>query len=282
MKRLALIMALLTAPAQVQAQQRVVSLDYCADQYVLALAQRRDVLAVSPAAASEYSYLAARAAGLPRLRPTGEQILLAQPDLVVRQWGGGYDAPAYLARFGIPVIEIQDGRDFRVAKRNLEIVGQAVGAGREAARLIADMDQRLARIRAGLLPRAQRPRALYLTTGGATTGKDTFVHEMMEAAGVINMAAENGAAGWREIDLEAIALDPPDMIIAAFFDLKADHVYFWSVGRHSFLRRLMARVPTVRLPSAQVACAGWFSVDAIEAIHAASRVLARPVMAARQ
>ncbi len=51
---------------------RVVSLDYCADQYVLALADREQILAVSPAAGAEYSYMAERAQGVPRARPTPE------------------------------------------------------------------------------------------------------------------------------------------------------------------------------------------------------------------
>ena len=40
----------------------IASLDYCADQYVLALAARDDILALSPAADDRYSYFASRAA----------------------------------------------------------------------------------------------------------------------------------------------------------------------------------------------------------------------------
>ncbi len=277
-----LLLILLTLTGVARAEGRILSLDYCADQYVLALADRDDILALSPAAMSEYAYLSAEAAGLPRMRPTGEQILLSHPSLVVRQWGGGYDAPAHLARFGVPVVEVADGGDFATMRHNLRAVGQALGAQSAAEAMIAAFDARLQAIEAQRLPPARQPRALYLTRGGATAGAGTFVDRLLRAAGVRNMAAQDGARGWRAIDLEAIALDPPDMIIAAFFDLKGAEVYYWSAGRHGFLEALMRRLPTVAVPSAQVACAGWFSLDAVQAIQATAKSIAAPVMANRR
>ena len=48
---------------------RIVSLDYCADQFVLGLADRERILALSPDAVKDFSYLRAEAAGLPAVRP---------------------------------------------------------------------------------------------------------------------------------------------------------------------------------------------------------------------
>ena len=264
-----LYLGVLVSP--LSAQERVVSLDYCADQYTIALAERENIVAVSPAADSEYSYLASWSSGLAQIRPSGEAVLFSQPDLVVRQWGGGFGATAYLRRFSINIAQILSGSNLEIAAVNLRSIGVSLGESRKAQKLVKEMKDRLARIQAQLEPESEQPRAIYVTPGGITTGTGTFVHEVMSAAGVINIAADGGQRGWREINLEAIALDPPDLVIAAFFDLRAAQVNYWSTARHKFLRQIMEKTPTVLLPAAQLACSAWFLTDAVEAIHEAAR-----------
>ncbi|MGF1455981.1 MAG: ABC transporter substrate-binding protein [Alphaproteobacteria bacterium] len=246
---------------------RVVSLDYCADQYVMALVGRDRIAGVSPAAGSEYSYLAAQADGLPRVRPNSEAILLAEPDLVVRQYGGGSNAGAHLNRLGIPVAQIAFGTSLTVAADNLRRMGTALGAEGRATALLTQMDVRLERVRQTIAGWTDRPRALYLTPGGFTSGGGTFVDDILTRAGVRNMVAEQGRDGWLAVDLEQMVLEPPDMIVGAFFDLSSNHVTFWSLERHAFFRRILEETPTVLIPGRQVACSAWFATDAIETIH---------------
>ena len=56
------------------AARRIVSLDYCADQFVLGLAERRRILAVSPDADADFSYMRASAEGLRTVRPRAEDV----------------------------------------------------------------------------------------------------------------------------------------------------------------------------------------------------------------
>lgn len=255
-------------PAAAQAPRRIVSLDYCADQYVMALADREHIAGVSPAAGSDYSYFAAQAEGLARVRPIGEAVLLAEPDLVVRQWGGGFNATAHLDRLGIPVAQIAFGNSLQTAVENLNHMGEVLGVPARAADLITQMDMRLARISAVMPPKDERPRALYLTPGGFTSGQGTFIDEVLTRAGVLNVAAEQGRKGWVAVDLERVVLDPPDILIGAFFDLDSNHVTFWSLERHAFFKSILETTPTVFIPGRQVACSAWFAVDAVETIHA--------------
>lgn len=245
---------------------RVVSLDYCADQYVLALADREQILAVSPAAGAEYSYMAERARGVPRARPTPEAALMLSPDLVVRQWGGGFGAPDVLARFGIPVAQIGDDASLDQARASLLAIGAALGQSARAEALAAEMDRRLVAI----APSAPytRPRALYVTAGGMSSGAGTFIDAILAAAGVSNLTAEKGRSGWAWVDMEALALDPPDLFVTGFFDKRERAVDNWSPSRHAFLREELASRPAVHLASREVACSGWFVIDAIEAIAA--------------
>ncbi len=85
---------------------RIVSLDYCADQYVLKLVDKDRILAVSPDAISDFSYMRESAEGLTSVRPLAEDVILLQPDLVVRSYGGGPGAEALFNRAGIPVLNV--------------------------------------------------------------------------------------------------------------------------------------------------------------------------------
>ena len=275
----AIIAAVTVIPAAAQettsGKPRVVSLDYCADQYVLALADRDQIIALSPAATSDYSYHADKAAGLPVIRATVEEVLLRAPDVVVRQWGGGLGATPLLEDFGISVAQIEGGDDVDSVRRTLRQIGDALGQRGRAEGLIAAMDARLA---ARSLQTAGTPRALYVTAGGATTGAGTFIDYIITTAGLKNMGAEQGRTGWAMVDLERMVLDPPDVIIGGFFDLQANQARHWALSRHSVLRQMMDERVTVQLPSDVIACSAWFFVDAVDRID--EMLATRPVTAA--
>ena len=249
----------------------VASLDFCADQYVLALADADQIVGVSPHAETEFSYLAQKAAGIPKIRPTAEEILVLEPDAVVRLWGGGYGAKDTLERYGIPVVQVSLAVTLEETKANLLAVGEALGHLDRAEAIAADLDTRLSAIH--VVPQTERPVALYVTPSGTTSGRGTFIHEMMVTAGVENMSAELGTSPWHPVNLEALALSPPDMIVAGFFDLRSGKLSNWSLSRHEFLRRQGDIRPVARIPSREIACAAWFVVDAIEEIAATRRSL---------
>lgn len=244
------------------------SLDFCADQYVLALAERDEIVGVSPHADTEFSYFADKAAGLPKIRPTAEEILILNPDLVIRQWGGGYGAGDLLKRFGVPTIEISFGVTFEDARENLLRIGDAMGKGDKARDLVAQMDARYERLKAEIVSDESRPTALYITPSGTTSGEGTFIHDVMREAGVENVSADLGNSPWHPINLEALALSPPDMIVAGFYDLRSRRLDNWSLSKHHFLQRTMDEKPVAFIPSREIACAAWFVIDAVEEIAA--------------
>ncbi len=268
---LATLVALLLASQSVLAgARRVMSLDYCADQYVLALADRDQILALSKDAESERSYYAAAARGLPRNSGEAEEIVMARPDLVIRFWGGGYGSEAMIRRFAIPTLTLPFGQSLSEMSGSLRKVAQALGQEARAEALIADMERRLAAVRDRWrdLPQASRPLAFYVTSGGTTTGQGTLVHEMMLAAGLRNAGAERGQAGWRNADLERLILDPPEAMILGFHDLSLNLSDHWRLGRHRSLRALLAARPTVYLDSRILACPTPAFVEGVEQLHA--------------
>ena len=76
----ALVLGVAVADPTAALEPRVVSLDYCADQYVLGLADPDQVLAVSDHADDRHSYLRDAAQGVPQLRDDAEDVLALRPD----------------------------------------------------------------------------------------------------------------------------------------------------------------------------------------------------------
>lgn len=268
---LGFVLHLMVPDAFAQSHQSIVSLDYCADQYVLALSEREDIRALSPAAQSSYSYFRELSPGIDQVRPEAEAILNMAPTLVIRQWGGGFQTPVLLNKLGVETAQISFGTDLAQAEANLLAMGKALGASKKAEALLADMQMRLKRIDRAVAQRRVKLRALYLTPGGVSAGQGTFVDDLMTRAGVINIAAEKGAKGWPDVKLEDLVLNPPDMIITGFFDLGAEQPSHWSIARHSHLRQIFRDVPTLHLPGRLLACSAWFGVEAVEQIHEASQ-----------
>ncbi len=245
---------------------RVVSLDYCADQYVLALADRADILALSPGADDDYAYLRDQAVGLRQVRPTVEEVIALGPDLVVRHWGGDARAMAAFARLGVPTHQIGWSNDLESVREETMRAAEAMGQPQRGRALADEMDARLAALRARAPSDEHRPSMLYLTPGGATTGTGTLIHDVLEAAGGRNYGAADGASGWRTLSLEHLVFERPDMVAAAFFTGFAETSDRWSPARHPLAREFLADRPAAWIDGATMACPAWFVLDAAEAI----------------
>lgn len=275
MRALALLLTLgvLAAPGAAAAAPRVVSLDYCADQYVLALADRDQIAGLSTGPDDAWSALRERATGLPVLRGSAETVIARDPDLVVRSYGGGPRALAFYDRLGYAVHDIGFAASFEDIRAMVRSAAHALGQAARGEALIAEMDAALSLAADGP---AGRPAVLYVTPGGVTAGGGTLVHEILTAAGFDNIAARGGATGWRELPLEALVLDPPELIVTGFFDMPEHRVDNWSATRHPVLTRILQTTPSVHLGGARVSCGAWFMADAaLEARRQADALLAR-------
>jgi len=253
------VVSLLGSGAQAAPPQRVISLDYCADQYVLTFVPRAHILAVSPDADAPFSYMRDAARGLTKIRPRAEDVLIAQPDLIVRSYGGGPNAAALFTRAGVPVLTATPAHNLAGVRQTTLDMAAALGQAEHGIAVVADMDRRLAALKAQRPPRT----ALYVTPSGWTSGPGSLMDAMLQAAGLANFQRQ---PGWRSLPLERLAYERPQLIAAAFFDHAAPHLANWGAMRHPVARAQIRDVPTVFLSGAWVACGGWFLVDAIEAL----------------
>lgn len=244
--------------------RRIVSLDYCADQFVLALADRDQITALSIGSSRDDSYFRDRARGIRQTRGTLEEVLALRPDLVVRNWGGPWDASEVYGRFGVPVLQVGDSADFTSARADVLTAARTLGHPQRGDAIARDLDTRLAHLS---VHRSNAP-VMYLSGGGAVAGRGTMLDAIISVAGGRNIRTEEG---WQVLPLERMVQTPPALIALGFFDTSRDRVNAWSPSRHPALRRALATTRTIELPTAPIACQSWYAIDAAEAIATALR-----------
>jgi iron complex transport system substrate-binding protein len=246
---LACLMASLPVSGETAGRPRVVSLDYCADQFVLGLADHEQILAVSPHATRKFSYLRDRAEGLPQVRALAEDVIALKPDLVIRSWGGDARALDFYKRVGIEVVQIGYASDFDGAARVTREIAGAL-AQEERGETLTE------RLEAGTT--SGEVEALYLTPGGVTAGQGTMVDAIMRAAGLENSIEKQG---WVSLPLESLVQNPPDRVLSAFFGFDDDAASNWSLSRHPVMQSILRSADTTALDEARLTCPAWFVAD---------------------
>jgi len=241
--------------------QRIVSLDYCADQFALGLADRGQIAALSPHAQDDYAYLREDAVGVAQTLPTLEAVMALSPDLVIRTYGGGMAIGAQLERLGVPVVQLNFAEDYQGIAGNITMAAEAFG---HPARGQAMAETMLEALAAPAAPRGLR--ALYVTPGGVTSGTGSLIDALMTSAGLTNYVT---TPGWPALPLEQLVIDPPDVIVTAFYGSRYARLDSWSSAQHPVLQRLMAQRPVIALDAGLVSCGGWFVAEAAERLRAA-------------
>lgn len=248
-----------------QRPMRIVSLDFCADQFVLKLARRGDIVALSPDATKNFSYMRKEAAGVRTVRPNAEAVLALNPDLVVRSYGGGPNAKAFFEQAGVKVHQITYNDDYEAVRTNVREAATAMGQSEKGLAVVTDFDARLANLKP-----AQGVSTLYVTPSGITTGPGSSIDLMMTTAGLTNFQTQKG---WNALPLERLATARPDMVATAFFDDQTNHKNYWSSARHPIARNMLRQLPVAELDGSTTSCGGWFIMDAIEALAQKGRAV---------
>lgn len=250
---LALGLALSLAGTAQARPLKVMALDQCADQYVLALAPDAQRL-LSHRADDADSFLRNAAKGHRMVRPSLETAVAERPDVVVRYWGGDARLLRRLERDGITVVTIEDSRDFDGIRENIRQVSQALNADGRGAEMIRTMDAKLSSSAGS----GQGRKAAYLTASGFSAGPDTLIDSILRAAGFRNAMSP---PGYQPFGLERALLQPPFAIVRGFFEqVFAD----WrGTGRHPALNSLHKEDVVADLPASTLTCPAWFAADAV-------------------
>ena len=243
----------------------VASLDYCADQYILALANDHQIKALSPEARMSHSFYRVRAMDKPLFKATTEDVLLLKPDMVLRSWNGTPQTLNMIKEHGIPVHTVTYGEDINSFFNTMLTFGTLLNQTARAQALVEDYRKRLSNLKNA--PKLNLT-ATYITSFGFTAGTDTYINEIIELAGLKTTAQTAGIKQWQALPLEQFLINPPDVIIGGFFDAEDPTPSNWSFMRHPQFAKKFEDIPTIMVSGGLLSCGGTFLIDAAEYIRA--------------
>lgn len=267
----AVILALLAANLPAFAQEsprRVVSLNLCTDQFLIALADPGQIASVSFLAHDRsISFLAADARGFPTNAGRGEAILFSGADLVLAGGFGAYTKRELLERQGLEVLVLDTWRSLDHGREQIRAVARRLGHPDRGERLVAAIDAALARAE-GIAP----PGRSILTTyrRGWVPASDSLISEILRHMGFTLHQDRLGLREGGVARLESLVAMPPDYALM-------DEVVGRSIDNGSALLvhpALLEAIPVERrlaIPGMLTICDGPATPTTIDALAAEVR-----------
>ena len=162
--------------------------------------------------------------------PDVEKIIALQPDLILSAYGYQHDAITALEGLGLTVLDIKS-TDLEDLLNDIRTVGTITDKEAEAEALTDEMESKIDAVTdetAGLSPE-EKPRTFHICygpTGGIwTSGSGTFIHDLIEKAGGVNIFAD--LEGWPVVDIEAIIARDPEVILVTAMGGTAGDTWEW-------------------------------------------------------
>jgi iron complex transport system substrate-binding protein len=247
---------------------RVASINLCADQHLLALADPEQILTVSWLAADPEESLLAKQARQHELNfGTAEELLKFAPDVVL---AGTYTSPftrTLLRRVGIRVVELEPEASVADIEHNVRLVAEVVGQAERGERAVAALRAAVHALAANRP--AQRLTAVIVRPGGFTVGADSLANELLALAGLVNVAAERGLDRWGSLSMEALLRSAPELIVLTGYRSTQPSLANAAL-EHPALERLVATRRTVTVHTALWACGLPGSLEAAALLQRAA------------
>ena len=250
------------APANA-APQRIVSTFLCTDEYLFRLAPKDHIAALSWLAGDRstvVSTIVDQVAGIPSIRPSGETVIALKPDLVLMYAGTNPRLKTALDKAHVPLVEVPWANSFADIRQVTLMLGDRLGAKPQAAALLAEMDRKLAAIRAAA-PKPPVRTLLYESNGYASVGGVT--EEAMTLAGLANAAPKFRMTRTGTIPVEEVIAAAPELLILGGrqneANTRADIVL-----RHPALATLKNRTTMQWAALTPLVCPGPWSADAAD------------------
>lgn len=238
--------------------QRIVSLNLCSDQLVLALADRDQIAGLTRNAIDpEMSAEVALTPGLHIMGTSAEEILDIRPDLVVGMPARRSAAMSVLRGRDFNTIDLPFAETYADIVASIRQVAAAVGHPERGEAMIRDMDRDLAAI-----PRNGNNRvAAFYQRRGFMTGTGTLVDDLMHRLGLVNLAARLGKPPLAQVSLEEMVEAKPDLLI---LESATDRVQ--DQGTEMLHHPAIANIPRVSIPQAWTVCGTRAYVRAARAL----------------
>ena len=224
MKKLFLFFILLFSFSMINAKElepkkysHIVSLTLAGDEMILALVPENRIAGLSGKISEdkEVSHIVTRAKKFPKVEGNIEMILSLEPDLIIAADWMKKENLSQLKDAGFNVYIYKTPKTFKEQKKLVKELANLVKESQNGEKIVKDMDKRLEIVQKKIVKsyKGQKPKILMYTSFYTTSGKNTTFNDMVRLINGVNMAAEVGIDGSKDISKEKVIELDPDIII---------------------------------------------------------------------
>lgn len=246
--------------------QRIASLNLCTDLLLLELVERERIVSLTYWAADpDLSWLADRVGDIPLNHSLAEEIVPAEPDLVLAGQFSDIQLVALLRGLGYRVEVMDVPLTLTGMRQHLLAFGELVAEPERALALADSIDRRLAAV-AARARGGDRPLAVVYGPQGVSPGRETLMNDLLVLAGYRNLAAEKGIVSYGTLSLEALVAAAPDVLVIDDLTLDSNSIAHLAL-RHPALARRFEPGQVISLPPNLTACVGPTAAEAAERLQ---------------
>jgi iron complex transport system substrate-binding protein len=264
----AFLAAAVPLPAQdAKPPARIVSINLCADQLLMALADPDQILSLSTFATDpRLSYLADEARQFRHDAGNAESVVALRPDIVLAGRFTRLATREMLTRLGYRLVLLDAVRSIDDAIRQIRDVAALLGHPKRGEALVTEIEA--ARREASAA--AQPHRVAFYQRRGYVTGGNTFTSELLETVGFNHAGGELAGATGGFVPLERLVAAAPDYIVVSSTSANAED-QGTALLAHPALAALFPPERRIALPDRLTVCAGPATPEALRYLAQAAR-----------
>jgi iron complex transport system substrate-binding protein len=253
---IAVIAAFPAAFAEIGAPSRIASINLCADNLLMALADPDQIAALSPYAVDPtLSFFADRAAGLRHDAAEAETVVALKPDLVLAGRFTKLATRDMLASLGYRVVPLDAVRSVDQSIAQIREIAALVGHPERGEALIGEIEAARARARRATSGMTVPPTAAVYQRRGYVTGAETLTGDLLATVGLANAGGALAGRTGGFVPLEQLVAAGPDYLVVAAPDVRAEDQGA-ALLSHPALERLYPAERRIVLPERLTVCAG--------------------------
>ncbi len=249
------------AQAQDTVALRIVSMNPCVDTILMEVAEPAQIAAIShyshdPRATSVPLQWAKR---YPAVSGAAEDVIAAEPDLVIAGPHVSIQTIAALKRLGIPLMQVAVPETVAESKRQISDIAARIGQPQSGALLNARIDAAMTKANTN----SRATPALIWQGSGLVPGKGTLADELLTRTGFQNLSAALGLKKWDIVSLERLLSAPPVVLLAGQANMGAGNADANRMLSHPVLRKVGARIQVAHYPSSLLHCGGPIIIKSV-------------------
>ena len=202
---------------QAKKYNRIVSLTLSGDEMLLGLVPENRIAGLSGKINEdkEISNIVDKAKKFPKVEGNEEVLMSLEPDLIIVADWLSKRITDIGAITGAKVYFYKTPNSYEEQKKLIRDLANLVEEKENGEKLIKNMDDRLKALQNKITKnyKGAKPRILMYTSFGTTSGKNTTFNDMVKLINGVNVVAEAGIDGFKDISKEKVIELNPDIII---------------------------------------------------------------------